>query len=133
MKKIFSIVMMAGLFSMALFAEDFIVSKTAGKVDYEASNGVFKELKVGDKVTSQTVIKIALHASVELTDADGKVHSIKAMKSGPVDSFITKGTGLKKASIAAAGKVNGDGGLSNSVSTASNRASEAKEDLSWDE
>lgn len=132
MKKNFLIALLVSLMGGAIFAEDFVVTKIVGNVNYEVSSGVWKTISIGDTITDQTVVDVGINSLLSLADTEGTDFTVRAMKKGRLETLLAKGTGLKKASTAAASSVR-SGGLSSAVSTASSRASEAKEDLNWDE
>lgn len=121
-----------------LFAENFTVKAVTGKVTYEASAGKFSDLTVGKTIAGSTIINTSLNSTVTLTAEDGSEVVIKAMSKGPVDSlvaaFAKSSKGLKKNPALAKTDVAGESkGGSSGTATASSRASEAKEDLDWDE
>ena len=132
MKKIIATVLAAGLLCVSVFAQGFTVKKLVGKVSYESAPGVWTRLKNGDKISGETVVDVGLHSSLELTGEDGKSYTVKAMKKGAVDSLLPKSSGLRKSDYKTS-KVAEDGGLSTPQSTASSRASEVKDELTWDE
>ena len=75
---------------------------------------------------------IAANSSLVL-EMDGEEFTVKPLSKGALDKVAAgKSKGLKNGS-AVAGNVKGDKGAGKSVSTASSRASEAKEDVEWDE
>ena len=133
MKKIIGIILMAGLFCTSIFAQGFTVTKLTGQVTYESAPGVWTKLKNGDKITEKTVIDVGLHSQIDFTGDDGKAYTVKAMKKGTIESLITKTAGLKKSSTSASSTVKGDTSSSKTISTASSRASEAKDDIDWAE
>lgn len=124
----------AALLSVCLaFAEgSYVVKSVKGKVQYEVSPGKMENVKVGQTLSSSTVVSVGSKSSVVLT-IDGKDVTISAMKKGTIDKLTAKGSG----SLTSGGKVAGNnvsGSASNSrnsVSTASSRASDAKGDLDW--
>lgn len=121
-----------------LFAENFTVKSVTGTVTYEASAGKFVELSVGKVISGSTVIKTSLNSSVELEKEDGTTVTVKAVQTGSAESlaaaFAKAPNGLKKNPVIKKTDVAGaSSGASKGVATASSRASEAKEDLEWDE
>ncbi|MBQ4379301.1 MAG: hypothetical protein II821_08920 [Treponema sp.] len=137
MKKIFTTIVVAAFTALLAFATDsYSVKSITGKVQFEAAPGNWKNLSVGQKVSSSTVINTSPNSVLVLTGESGDV-SIKAMQKGTVQALtsagsakggIKKGSGISKNGVAGAATSNSKG-----VATASSRASEAKADMDWDE
>ncbi|WP_407397526.1 hypothetical protein [Treponema sp.] len=137
MKKITAFIAMA-LASAALFAakaDSYVVESVTGKVQYEATPGSWKDVTVGQKISSATVVKTNLNSNLVVSAGEEKT-TIKAMQNGAIDALVSAASGtaktIKKGSLkngAVAGKTETRKG----VATASSRASEAKEDVEWDE
>lgn len=132
-KKLF-VIAMASLLSASVFAAgSYKVEKVTGKVTYEV-NGTWKTVTVGQELASGTNVNTALNSTLVVNDGSAS-STIKAMQKGTIDKLAAAGAskgGLKKASVAndkVAGKANT---AQSGVSTASSRASEAKEDLEWE-
>ena len=114
----------------------YVVEAVVGNVTYEAAPGKFEKVTVGQELSASTVLKTGLNSSVDI-NFEGKKITIKAKQNGTVESLYvaaapTKG-GLKKQSIAKADAVDSADGSREGVSTASSRASDAKEDYTWAE
>ena len=136
MKKLFSILIVLFL-GVALFAEQYKVIEVIGTVRYESQKGVLEDVKVGQIFPASTQIKTGLNSSLKVQLENGKEITIKAKQSGPIDNLVianipSKG-GLKKQTIAKSDAVDCAFGVREGVATASARASEAKEDFTWDE
>jgi hypothetical protein len=117
-------------------AQDAIVQKVTGRVEFEASPGKWEVVKVGQKLAPTAVINTKLNASLVLKIGD-KLVTIKAMQKGTVaklssdklaagDTGAIKAGEVKQSSIA----VNDTAGNSN-ISTASTRAAEVTNDTEW--
>ena len=136
MKKLFALLLVLFTGTMLFAATgSYVVKAVVGKVYYEAAPGDFKEVSIGQELSASTVLKTGLNASVDI-DYDGKTITIKAKQNGTVESLYvaaapTKG-GLKKQQIAKTDAVDTDG-VREGTKTASQRASEAKEDYLWEE
>lgn len=132
-KRIFALILTAIVSVCAVFAQgSYVVKSVKGTVKYEAEGGVKKVVKVGQTLSATTIIDVGLNSTLVL-EMDGEEFTVKAMSKGALDKVaIGNSKGLKKGG-AVAGGVKGDGGAGKSVSTASSRASEAKEDVEWDE
>ena len=133
MKRGLAFVVAALLSVCFAFAEgSYVVKSVKGKVQYEVSPGKMENIKVGQTLSSSTVVSIGSKSSVVLT-FEGKDITISAMKKGTVDKLTAKGSGSLKAGGTVAGNnVSGtSSGSKSGVSTASSRASSAKEDLDW--
>ncbi|MBR6079064.1 MAG: hypothetical protein IKQ43_00975 [Treponema sp.] len=132
-KKIFALVLTALVSACAVFASgSYVVKSVKGTVKYEAEAGVKKAVKVGQTLSATTVIDVGVNSSLVL-EMDGEEFTVKALSKGALDKVAAgKSKGLKNGS-SVAGNVKGDTGAGKSVSTASSRASEAKEDVEWAE
>lgn len=137
-KKLALFAVLAIFMSASIFAAgSFKVKSVTGKVTYEATPGNWKNVTVGQELSAATVINTSLNSSVILTADDSEV-TIKAMQKGTVDSLaasssgVAKG-GLKKNTLKASSVGDAVSGNSKGTATASSRASEAKEDVDWDE
>lgn len=132
-KKMFALVLTAIVSVCAVFAQgSYVVKSVKGNVKYEAEAGVKKAVKVGQVLSATTFIDVGLNSTLVL-EMDGEEITVKAMTKGALDKVaVSSAKGLKKGG-SVAGNVKGDSGTGKSVSTASSRASEAKEDVDWDE
>lgn len=137
MKKLFTFFMALFLGTMLFAATgSYVVESIVGNVTYEKAPGKFEKVKVGQELSASTVLNTGLNSSVVVV-FEGKSITIKAKQKGTVESLYvaaapSKG-GLKKQSIAKADAVDSADGKREGVATASSRASEAKEDFTWDE
>ena len=137
MKKLFALLLVLFIGTMLFAATgSYVVEAVVGNVTYEAAPGKFEKVTVGQELSASTVLKTGLNSSVDI-NFEGKKITIKAKQNGTVESLYvaaapTKG-GLKKQSIAKADAVDSADGSREGVSTASSRASEAKEDFTWEE
>ena len=134
MKKIISAILFTCVLCIASFSQGFTVKKAVGKASYESAPGVWTKLKNGDKISGETNVDIGLHSQIELVGDDGKTYTVKAMKKGALQTLLPKsGGGLQRGSSSVAGQVKADSGASKTVSTSSSRATDLKDDLSWEE
>ena len=138
MKKITAFIAMA-FAAAALFAakaDSYVVDSVKGKVQYEAAPGSWKDVTVSQKISSATVVKTSLNSSLVVSAGEAKA-TIKAMQNGAIDSLVASSSGtaksIKKGSIKNDAVASKSEGSSKGVATASSRASEAKEDVEWDE
>ena len=137
MKKLFTLFLALFVGTMLFAATgSYVVESVTGNVTYESAPGKFEKVKVGQELSASTVLNTGLNSSVVI-NLDGKSITIKAKQKGTVESLYiaaapAKG-GLKKQSIAKTDAVDDADGKSKGVATASARASEAKEDFTWDE
>lgn len=137
MKKLFTFIMALFVGTMLFAATGtYVVESVTGNVTYESAPGKFDKVKVGQELSASTVLNTGLNSSVVI-NFDGKSITIKAKQKGTVESLYVAAApakgGLKKQSIAKADAVDDADGKSKGVATASSRASEAKEDFTWDE
>ena len=137
MKKLLSMlfVLFTGTMLFAA-AGSYVIESVVGTVTYEKSAGVFEKVKEGQKLSASTVLNTGLNSSVVINQ-DGTSITIKAKQKGTVESLCVAAApakaGLKKQSIAKADAVDSADGTRQGVATASSRASDAKEDFTWDE
>jgi hypothetical protein len=141
MKKFFSIFMLMALFITSVFAVDryTIIKVTGNDVKFER-NGEMVKASVGTTISTNVVIQVGLNCELVVCDDVDEFHIKGIIKQTDrktlgqaIEETLNK-NGLKKANgPVAANTVKKDKGPSNSVSTASSRASEAKEDLDWGE
>lgn len=88
MRKFFSIILITLLFCTTIFADDYVVTNTKGTVKYKTSDGVFEQLKVGDIITSETVINVALGSELLLKGENQIEYKVKSMHYGTVEKLI---------------------------------------------
>ena len=136
MKKLFSLFLALFVGTMLFAATGtYVVESVTGNVTYELSGKTVK-VEPGMELSAATVLNTGLNSSV-VVKFEGKSVTIKAKQKGSVESLFalaspSKG-GLKKQNIAKADAVDSADGKREGVATASSRASEAKEDFTWDE
>ena len=136
MKKLFALLLVLFAGTMLFAAtKTYVVEAVVGRVEYEAAPGKFEPVKEGMELSASTVIKTYLNASVDIS-FEGKKYTIKAKQNDTVEALYiaaapSKG-GLKKQTIAKTDAVDTNG-VREGTKTASSRASEAKEDFTWDE
>ncbi|MDO4505485.1 MAG: hypothetical protein Q4B64_00895 [Spirochaetales bacterium] len=120
-----------------LFAENYTVKSVTGKATVQTGSDKWTELSEGKTVTSANVINTSLNSLLVLTDANGKEIKIKANQKGTVDILVNAAlnpsVGIKKSKITTGAVAGATTGTTKGTATASSRASEAKEDIDWDE
>lgn len=122
------------LFACGLaFAESYTVKSVKGKAQFEVSPSKFEDVKVGQILSDTTVVNTGINSTIVITLND-KEFAIKPMQKGTVENVkegkktgLSKGKKAETSHVAEAEEVN-----KAAVSTASSRASEAKEDYEWD-
>ncbi len=119
-------------------AQDYTVKTVTGKVEREVSAGTWEAVTPGMKLSPQAVINTGLNSSLVLNSGE-RVVTIKAMQKGTVDKLVAN-TGTAKGGIKIGAKISesavntdSDKNKTTNVSTASTRASDATNDLEWDE
>ena len=137
MKKLFALLLVLFTGTMLFAASgSYVVEAVVGNVTYEAAPGKFEKVTVGQELSASTVLKTGLNSSVDI-NFEGKKITIKAKQNGSVESLYVAATpakgGLKKSAVAKADAVDSADGTREGVATASSRASEAKEDFTWEE
>ncbi len=135
MKKAISFLAALLMFGQVFATGSYMVKSVKGNVKYEAEAGIKKAVKVGQTLSASTFVDVGLN-SVLVLELDGEEITVKAMTKGALDKVApaktTSAGGLKSGGLRTS-TVAKDTGVSKSVSTASSRASEAKEDVEWDE
>jgi len=141
-KKSLVFVLMAML-SASVFAagaDSYIVKSVRGNVTYETAPGKVAKITVDQELTEATIVKTNLSAELVLVVKGGTAEiKIPAGNNGTVESLVKKYSGvakggLKNASSKSVAKIaDASNGEETTVNTASSRASEAKQDYSWDE
>ena len=136
MKKLFALLLVLFTGTMLFAATgSYVVEAVVGNVTYESAPGKFEKVTVGQELSASTVLKTGLNSSVDI-NFDGKKITIKAKQNGTVESLYVAAApakgGLKKQTIAKTDAVDTDG-VREGTKTASSRASEAKEDFTWEE
>lgn len=136
-KIIFALVF--AIVSACAFAEaaSYTVVSVTGKVQYEAGPGVMKDIEKGDVLSASTVINTGLNSKLVLSIDDDKI-TVKPMQKGTIEKLLQSAgvvkSGAKNKLNVAKSSVATDGAVdSKGISTASTRASEAKEDFDLDE
>ena len=137
MKKLFALLLVLFTGTMLFAATgSYVVESIVGNVTYESAPGKFEKVKVGQELSASTVLNTGLNSSVVIKFEDKSI-TIKAKQKGSVESLYVDATpskgGLQKKNIAKADAVDSADGKREGVATASSRASEAKEDFTWDE
>lgn len=116
--------------------DTFVIKSIVGKATYEIELGKFEQLKEGQELFGSVIIKPGLNSIVKIS-VDGEEFEIKLNnKKYPISYFYNESKtrkGLKVQSIAKADAIDNADGVREGVATASSRASEAKEDYTWDE
>lgn len=136
-KKSIVLVVLAFFMSVSMFAAgNYKVVSVTGKVTFESAPETWKNVAVGQELSASTVLNTSLNSSVVIALDDGKEITIKAMQKGTVDSLVglASNKGLKKSGGIKSSSLDDDiEGRSKGTATASSRASDAKEDLDWDD
>lgn len=120
-----------------IFAESFVVKSVIGKAEVKTGSDKWNELSEGKSLSSSNVIKTNLNTILLLADENGKEIKIKPNQTGSVEVLVqaatTPSAGIKKAKITVSSVAEASTKKSKGTATASSRASEAKEDIDWDE
>lgn len=137
MKKIFSFLVIL-LFTGILFADTYKVESVKGKVFRLDGLGNQVKIEKNDLLESETILKIGVSSELILSCNGVKTLSKTPEHAIPIDDWFVKNRTpkgkLKKASVVKVSNVAPDVEKSRSgVATAASRASDAKEDFTWDE
>ena len=135
------VVVLVSVFALALscaFAEkksQYKVQSLVGKVTYQVSATEWAPVTDGMELDEGTVVSTGLNSTLVVL-LDGKSTTIKPMKKGKLNELLalasTKGS-VKVGSKVTKADVAADTTTKKGISTASSRASEAKDDVEWDE
>ena len=135
-KKSIVLVVLAFFMSVSMFAAgSYKVVSVTGKVTFEAAPETWKNVAVGQELSASTVLNTSLNSSVVIALDDGKEITIKAMQKGTIDSLVgvASNKGLKSSKLKTTTIADDVEGTTKGTATASSRASDAKEDLDWDD
>ena len=135
-KKSIVLVALAFFMSVSMFAAgSYKVVSVTGKVTFEAAPETWKNVAVGQELSASTVLNTSLNSSVVIALDDGKEITIKAMQKGTIDSLVgvASNKGLKSSKLKTTTIADDVEGTTKGTATASSRASDAKEDLDWDD
>ena len=135
-KRSIVLVVLAFFMSVSMFAAgSYKVVSVTGKVTFEAAPETWKNVAVGQELSAYTVLNTSLNSSVVIALDDGKEITIKAMQKGTVDSLVgvASNKGLKSSKLKSSTIADEVEGTTKGTATASSRASDAKEDLDWDD
>ena len=135
-KKSIVLVVLAFFMSVSMFAAgSYKVVSVTGKVTFEAAPETWKNVAVGQELSASTVLNTSLNSSVVIALDDGNEITIKAMQKGTVDSLVgvASNKGLKSSKLKSSTIADEVEGTTKGTATASSRASDAKEDLDWDD
>ena len=134
-KKSIVLVVLAFFMSVSMFAAgSYKVISVTGKVTFEAAPETWKNVAVGQELSASTVLNTSLNSSVVIAKEDGSEITIKAMQKGTIDSLVGVASSKGKKGVIKTSSVADDVEVtSKGTATASSRASDAKEDLDWDD
>lgn len=130
MKKLFLIAVLSLFTAFNLLAADYKVLETTGTVTYQKEPGSWSNVTKGQVLTAETVINIGLNSTAKI--AYGRfVINLKPMRKGTVEQLtadVFAKHKITKSNVAPASMKS-----TKAVITAASRASEARDDLVWDE
>jgi len=127
--------------SIAVFADavatEYIVQSVTGKVEFEAAPGKWEVVTGNMKLQPTVVVNTGLNSTLVVKLGD-RVVTIKALQKGAVSKLASEvassKSGVKIGAKATASDVTAESGQSRAnISTASTRASDATNDVVWEE
>ena len=137
-KKVIALVSVLAAFVSFAFAEkkmQYKVQSVVGKVTYQVSATEWASVTKDMELDENAVVSTALNSTL-VVENEGKRVTVKPMKKGKMGELIalasTNGS-VKIGSTVTKADVAADTTAKKGVATASSRASEAKEDVEWDE
>lgn len=134
MKRLVLVLLLSLVAVFAISAQEISVEEVTGVVKVEVTPGNWEMITAETALRMNSRINTGLNSSLVL-NLNGELVTLKAMQKGTVEELaaasqqsggITLGGSLNKGSL----DISGGQGRSN-ISTASTRASDAKEDLEW--
>jgi hypothetical protein len=138
-KKIIAFCIIAAVVLAGAFADkkaQYKVESVTGKVTYQVSNNDWAEVTSGMALDEGTMVKTGLNSQLVVL-MDGIKVIIKPMKTGKLGELValaSSKSSVKVGSKVTKAEVSSDAvGTTKATATASSRASEAKEDVEWDE
>lgn len=130
MKKVLFVAALFSLFCVSAFAEKVKVESVEGKVTFQNGNE-WVSVKEGMTLDTEDAINVGLNASVKFDNG----LFIKPMKKGKIADLAT--SSVNQNTIVLGSSLTRDSiktlAAANKVSSTTGRASEAKEDIDWDE
>ena len=119
-----------------LFARTYEVKSFTGTVSFDNGSGTFEPVKEGQILDEKGIIKTAKDSSVVIV-SENEEATIPSMRRGVItevfDAFSNAPKSIKKNKIEKQKLITDSNTNKKRISTAASRASEAKEDLEWDE
>ena len=134
-KKGFLLALLTLFTACFVFADGaYVVKSVKGKVQYEVAPGKMENVQVGQTLSASTFVNTGLNSTLVVT-LNNEELTVKPMQKGTVEKVaVAANAGLKKGGSVVSSNVSGNADNSKAgVNTASSRASEAKEDVEWDE
>lgn len=138
-KKMCVLLLVAAAVVSSVFAEkkaQYKVESVTGKVTYEASANEWAPVTNGMMLEEGTMVNTGLNSTLVVV-LDGAKTTIKPMKKGKLGELVAlaskKGTVKVGSQITKSDVTDDDTKTTKGVATAASRASEAKEDVEWDE
>jgi len=135
-KKIFASCAAFLLSALCSFSKEYTVKSVSGKVRYEAVDGIWKKVNVGDRLSSSSFVNVGVGSKIVLT-CEGKTFSIKPLQKGTLENLceaskpvsgIKRSGGPVKSSVASASTKTSKG-----VSTAAARGKNSDDEDEWND
>ena len=128
MKKILVFVLVSMIAAVGIFAQSYTVDEVSGSVTIDTGGGKLEQIKVGDKLTADTIIRTGIGASLKVK-LDELTLIVGSAKNGRLGDLAGSSTGIQ-----IQGRVSqtedGEGGrTSGRTVTATARAADAAADL----
>lgn len=141
MKKFWLVAALCAVFvSVNVFAEsasNYKVNLVSGKVQYEESAGVWKNVTEGMQIAANSKVSTGLNSMLVVTDGVSSF-TLKPMQKGTIDNLCkavaSKKSGIKIGSKVAESEIEASAAKAKkAVSTASSRADSAEDSIDWAE
>lgn len=126
MKKIFLILLVA-LFTSLAFAETYTVTVVKGEVYYKTGVSKYLNVEIDQELFDSSYLKVSPNSVLRIVDKNGKSYLVNK-GIGTLEKLLSR----KNTNAVIQNNVAGKTESKQAISTASSRASEAKEDLDWE-
>lgn len=137
MKKVGLVLLVLLNVCSSIFAVDYTVSEVSGNVRlFLDKKDNWEKIVVGQTLNSDSFVNVSLNSTLTLLTDKGNKITINSLSKGKLSELISSSSvnGIKRATrLVATNIAPATNGTSKSVATAASRASEAKEDIDWQE
>jgi len=94
MKKTVIFILILMMAAMGIFAQSYIVDEVSGSVTIDTGGGKLEQIKVGDKLTADTIIRTGIGASLKVK-LDELTLIVGSAKNGRLGDLAGSSTGIQ--------------------------------------